>query len=206
MIYLIGGAPRCGKTILAKKIAVKRKIPCISTDTIRSMVIACTPKRHINKKFPYQHLQLEENAVPYQDMARNSSAVLLRAEITESKSIWPSTRAMIEHFVECKQDFIIEGVHLLPELVVQLRKMKYWKNIKIIYLVKQNKEAILDGFRRNTSPHDWLAGALKNEVVLQKAAAMVCTKSMYIAKQAKKLQFKVVNMDDDFEKKIKANI
>ena len=44
MIYLIGGAPRSGKTILSKRIAQKNGIPWISTDTIRSIVLACTPK------------------------------------------------------------------------------------------------------------------------------------------------------------------
>ncbi len=205
MIYLIGGAPRCGKTILSKRIAAKRKISWISTDTIESMVLACTPKRLINKKFPYQKLQFEKNGIPYNDMLSHSSATLLRAEITESKTLWPSTRAMIEHLIECKQDGIIEGVHLMPALVEQLRGTRYWKHIKVVYLVKESKEAILDGFRRNTSPYDWLAGALKNSIVLDKAADMVLSKSAYIAGQAKKLHFKVVAMDYDFEKKISAH-
>lgn len=202
MIYLIGGAPRCGKTILSKKIASKRKISWISTDTIRSMALACTPKRLINKKFPYQKLQFEKSDIPYNDLTRHSPATLLRAEITESKTIWPSTRAMIEHLIDSKQEYIIEGVHLMPALVRQLRGTKYWKHIKIVYLVKKDTEAILDGFRRNTSPHDWLAGAIKNKTLADRAANMVRTKSTYIARQAKKLQFKVVNIDNDFEKKI----
>ena len=88
MIYLIGGAPRCGKTILSKQIAQQKNIPWISTDMIRSIVLACTPKAQMNKKFPYEKLQQEKQATPYQDVNFNPPRRLLLAEIAESKSLW----------------------------------------------------------------------------------------------------------------------
>lgn len=38
MIYLIGGAPRVGKTILASRILARNNISCLSTDVIRNFL------------------------------------------------------------------------------------------------------------------------------------------------------------------------
>ena len=202
MIYLIGGAPRCGKTILSKKIAAKNRVSWISTDTIRSMVLACTSKAQRDKKFPYEKLQSEQEAAPYTDIAKNSSQKLLRAEITESRSLWSSTQKMIEHLIDCQENYIIEGVHLMPALVHQLKGTRYWRKIRLIFLVKLNLEEIKSGFHLNTSSHDWLSSALKNKPLLEKTARMVQTKSAYIAGQAKRYKFAMIDTGKDFKKKL----
>lgn len=192
MIYLIGGAPRCGKTILSESMAAKNKLSWISTDTIRSVILAHTPKSQIKKKFPYEKLRLE----------RDAPEKLLKAEITEAKTIWPGVRAMIEHLINCRQDYIVEGVHLMPTLVHQLKGTRYWKQIRLVYLVKTDLSEIKDGFLRNTSKHDWLYAALKNVKTMDKAARMVQTKSIYIADQAKKYRFRIIDTATDFKTKI----
>jgi 2-phosphoglycerate kinase len=168
------------------------------------MVLACTPKSQINKKFPYEKLQLEKDATPYQDMIYNSPRILLRAEITESKTLWLSTRRMIEHLIDCQQDYIIDGVHLMPVLVNQLKGTRYWKQIRSVYLVKTDLDEIKDGFSRNGSRHDWLSSALKDKDLVDKTARMVQTKSVYIADQAEKNGFTVVDTGKDFEQKLNA--
>ena len=203
MIYLVGGAPRCGKTILSKELAKKTGASWISTDSIEVAIKAITPKSQLDKKFPYEKLQRQNEGTPYVDMAKNSAAALLRAEITEAKSIWPSVREIIKHFIDTKQDSIVEGVHLMPSLVAELRQTKYWKQLKLVYLVKTDLALIKDGFHRNTSPYDWMADALKDEALLDKMANMVKTKSAYIESQAKKFHFKVFNMDKNFEATVK---
>jgi len=202
MIYLIGGAPRCGKTILSRRLATQKNCSWISTDTIRQMVFVSTPKNLRDKKFPYSKLQ--RAAEPYTDVNQNPPSVLLRAEITESKSVWPSVRVMIEDFIECKQSYIIEGVHLMPDLVQQLKNKSYWDEIRLVYLVKTDKKEIIDGFSLNKSEHDWLNGAIKkqNTELLKKVAAMVQTKSRYIAKLANHAGFTVVDTGKNFEEKI----
>ena len=206
MIYLIGGAPRCGKTILSKQIAQQKNIPWISTDMIRSIVLACTPKAQMNKKFPYEKLQQEKQATPYQDVNFNPPRRLLLAEIAESKSLWPSIRKMIEHLIDCELDYVLEGVHLMPGLVSQLKGTSYWKQVKLVYLVKTDLDEIKNGFLKNTSKHDWLAGAFKNTELLNRVARMVQTKSAYITDQAKKHDFTVVDTGRDFAKKLQVAV
>ncbi len=200
MIYLIGGAPRCGKTILSRKLAETKIISCISTDTIHQMILASTPKAQRDKKFPYSKLQRE--AEPYGDVNQNPPSVLLRAEITEAKSLWPSIKAMIEDCIESKQSYIIEGVALMPDLVESLKKEPYWHEIRLVYLVKNNLVELLDGFARNTSSHDWLSGAKDNPELLKRVARMVQVKSEYITNLAHTIGFTVVDTGKDFKRSI----
>ncbi len=195
MIYLIGGAPRCGKTILSKALAKEKHISWISTDSIWSIIVASTPKNQIAKKFPYRKTRL----------GVHSAKSILAAEITESKTLWPGIKAFIERLVETHEDYVIEGVHLMPELVHTLKRKEYWKDISVVYLVKEDLQKIRDGFSRNTSAHDWLAAVLQKSPHLQDAAAeMVHEKSRYAATGARKYGLPVVVMDDAFEKKIAA--
>jgi len=164
------------------------------------MILASTPKAQREKKFPYSKLQRE--AEPYGDVNQNPPSVLLRAEITEAKSLWPSIKAMIEDCIESKQSYIIEGVALMPDLVELLKKELYWHEIRLVYLAKNDLEEILDGFARNTSSHDWLSGAKDNPELLRRVARMVQVKSEYITNLANKVGFTVVDTGVDFEKKI----
>lgn len=201
MIYLIGGAPRCGKTILSKQLAKQKNISYLSTDTIRHMIVACTPHRQRGKKFP---IELHKSATPYNNLNTLPPRILLKNDITESKSIWPSTRRLIEDLVESQEDFIVEGVHLMPMFVQHLRATLIWKQIKLIYVVKTNIDDILSGFQKNTSKHDWLAGALHDQDLLKKVTRMVQVESLYITQQARKFGFPVVDTGMDFEKKLRS--
>src|SRR3989338_8206258 len=90
----------------------------------------------------------------------------------------------------------------MPELVKKLKGTRYWKHIRVVFLVKTDLDEIKDGFGRNTSKHDWLASALKNKPLIEKAARMVQIKSLYIVKQAKKYRFTVIDTGKEFEIKI----
>lgn len=195
MIYLIGGAPRCGKTILSKALANKKCISWISTDSIWSIVAASIPKNQIAKKFPYRKTRL----------GVHSAKSHLAAEITESKTLWPGISAFIERLIETRENYVIEGVHLMPELIQTLKRKRYWQEISAVYLVKEDLQKIKDGFSRNVAAHDWLAEVFQKSPHLQEAAAeMVREKSRHIAMGARKYGLKVVSMDDAFEKKMAA--
>lgn len=193
MIYLIGGAPRCGKTILSRKLAKKRGVSWISTDSLQTMVQAYLPAREVRKKFPFSRIPGSEAI---------SAEESLKAEIMESKSLWPGLKSFVIHSIQCHQDVVIEGVHLLPQLVNQFRGTEYWKHLKIIYLVKKDETLIADGLVKNTEKHDWLRPSLGKPKVVAHIAKMIALKSEYISKMATRYGFKVVNTEKDFKKTI----
>ena len=52
MIYLIGGSPRCGKTTVAKKLAMKSHIPWFPADYLASAVSQYISEGERADKFP----------------------------------------------------------------------------------------------------------------------------------------------------------
>ena len=77
MIYLIGGAPRCGKTTFSKRLAAKKRIPWISTDLIESIVAEYMSPAERQKGFPLANVC---TALPEES---------LRTEIISAKTLWP---------------------------------------------------------------------------------------------------------------------
>ena len=199
MIYLIGGAPRCGKTILAKKISIKKKISWITTDALRPVILAYVSKKERNNKFPYEALKINKNQYHFE---RYSPTKLLRAEIKEAYTMWPGLRALIQQLINCKQNYIIEGVHLLPQLINQFKNTRYWKNIEVIYLVKKDLNKIVQGLNKNKREFDWLSQGIKNKDNLIKATKLIKTESDYFVKETRRYKLKVINTDTDFIKKI----
>lgn len=200
MIYLIGGAPRCGKTILAKKIALKKKISWITTDVLRFVILSHTPKKELKTRFPFEYIQTAKGQYHFE---KYSPAVLLKYEIREAVSMWPGVKALIKQFIDCQQDYVIEGVHLLPKLVNQFKGTKYWKHIKLVYLIKKDLKKIKKGIPKNKKEFDWiLAGGINVPGRLDKAALMIQYESLYFETQAKKYNFNVINTDTEFNQKL----
>lgn len=201
MIYLIGGSARCGKTILSKKIAIKKRTSLISTDHLRSMVLAMVPKSEMNKKFPQTKMVSPKNKFRFDC---HSAEAMLKAQVIEAKTMWPPIKALISSLIYRDQDCVIEGVHLFPSLVKQLKGTKDWKHIKVVYLIKTDLEKIQIGFSKNKEEFDWMYPFIKNDADrLRKAAKMVSVKGAYIEKEAGKYNLKVYNTENNFNKVLK---
>jgi hypothetical protein len=97
MIYLIGGAPRAGKSILGQKLAAQLRIGWISTDLLTEMLKA--------KNVP--GLQHKWDATP--------EAVTATAEW-----FFPCLERFVWGVQSMADNYLIEGVSFLPAQVVQL--------------------------------------------------------------------------------------
>ena len=104
MIYLIGGSPRCGKTILANKIAREKRISLVSTDALRQVVLNTIPKSTIKKKFPQEPIKGPDGKFLFEIYPPR---YLLKAQITEAKTMWPGTKSFIEALIRSGQDYVI---------------------------------------------------------------------------------------------------
>ncbi len=95
MLYIIGGAPRAGKSILAQRMLAECHLAYFPTD-ILMMGIA--------KAMPQSGLKPRDSAPA-------------RAEI-----MWPMLRAMALTIIENGDDYLLEGDVLMPSHVVELRE------------------------------------------------------------------------------------
>lgn len=206
MIYLIGGAPRCGKTTLSKKLAQKLGLRWFASDSLRPIALAYTPKEEHPKKFPFVGMYDDighDNDVFF---GKNSAEEILNADIVESIAIWPGLKEFIKHESIVGEGIVIEGSHLLPELVNELRGEKFFNDLRIAYLIKEDEQKILDGFSKNNSGFDWLVRNTKDEETLPRAARMVSVYGEFFKKEAEKYGFEVFNTETEFEEMLEKAI
>jgi 2-phosphoglycerate kinase len=202
MIYLIGGAPKCGKTTLAKKISKSFGIPWVSTDTLQNVIKPYMHENDFPIKFPADYQRSENNDEKYSKFSINE---IIEAYKQQAKTVYQA----IEMFAVCEiadgNDFIIEGYHIEPELVQELN-IKYPDKAKSIFLVKSDKNKFVCDIKQSTTPNDWIIARTGKEETYQKIANMICEYSDFFEKEAKKYSFKVLNMDNDFDIRVKEAI
>jgi 2-phosphoglycerate kinase len=199
MIYLIGGPPKCGKTTLAKTLSKSLGIPWVSTDTLQCVIKPYMNEEDSLKKFPTNYQRGKDNDEKY---SKFSSKEIIEAYQQQAKTVYQA----IDMFAICEitdgNDFIIEGYHIEPELVTELIR-KYPEKIKSIFLVKSDKEKFVGDIKKSTTPNDWIIARTKNEETYQKIATMICEYGNFFEKESEKHGFRVLNMDDDFDNRIK---
>jgi len=198
MIYLIGGSPRSGKTILSKKLSKKLGIQYISTDTLRLFMIASLKDGDKYKYFPFEKMFDLAGAIDifYQN---TSGKEMLSADIEEAKNIMPGILAFIEYFKNTNTNCIIEGVHLLPSLIKDINNEE---GIKTIILTKNDSDKIYDGLKSNQGKGDWVADNIKDDQILSTTAKSLAEYGKYFVTESTKYGYKCINTEDDFFDKI----
>ena len=106
MIYIIAGASRSGKTLIAKQISQTKGIPYLSLDWL---VMGFT------------------NGIPEYGL----HDLLMPDDI--AKRLWHFLKAMCENMIWSEEDCIIEGEAVLPELIISLVK-KHQSKLKVCFL------------------------------------------------------------------------
>src|SRR4051812_42769122 len=111
MFYFIGGAPRTGKTTIAKSLAKELGVSWISTDTLESVISEYIPE----EKFPKNLIREEtdqSNDVMY---TQYSTDEIKFAYFKQAEAVQDT----LMRFVECEsqngREYIFEGYHILPK-------------------------------------------------------------------------------------------
>jgi 2-phosphoglycerate kinase len=175
MIYLIGGAPRLGKSIIAALLAKSINAQLVSTDNLEMIepgeTFSGDPKKNILT--PEQRLESIKN---------------------EARQVIANIHDIIE---KAGQDTVIEGVHLFPNYIDAM--IKTFGDIKAV-LIGSSKELILDGMKRNTSENNWTKDA--DPEVLNQIAEFAKAFSDYVKEESKKYNLPYVERSNDFQKDI----
>lgn len=107
MIYLVGGAPRTGKSILGQQVAAHRKIGWISTDLLVDIL-----------RVKDETLKAEWNAEP--------EAILATAEW-----FFPYLERFAWGVSSQAENYLLEGVSFLP---VQVKQLSAQYQIRVVFL------------------------------------------------------------------------
>lgn len=200
MIYLIGGAPRLGKSILARELMKRSNVSWVSTDALRSAFYEVMDPAVRDKLLPL------EAGVPDSLLELHySTNEVVAMQWKELETMAPGIKAFLLRHHEQGDPLILEGGHLLPTMVAELRGA-IGPDLHAIYLVNSDEISIFHGIKNNSSPSDWLKDFDDStKMLVAKVAAGVSTK---IENEAKRLGIKAVprteKFIDDIETAIKA--
>lgn len=200
MIYLIGGAPRLGKSVLAKALMKKTGVPWLSSDALSSAFYQMTPKEERDRLFPY------EGAEDSDKVFKKSIVATVRDQLIESRSMRKGVYGCLQHQINTGSPLILEGVHLMPKDVAAFIQSysAQKKNIRVLYLVDSDPKNVLRGLLANTDPHDWLKGAKPK--TYERVGEFIVALNEYIQKEAKKYSLPIFMRTPHFRKDIRTCI
>ena len=172
MIYLIGGAPRVGKSILCQQISVRLKIGWISTDLLM----------HLLRVKDVKGIKTEWNATP--------EAITANAEW-----FFPCLKQFIWEVSSLARSYAIEGVDFLPAQVEQLSTL--YKIHSVFLGCSQMTLERFDRFPGRSSGYSFLPEATRRQF-----AQDIPLWSEYIRQEAERFSLHYVDMIGDFHSRL----
>ncbi len=199
MFYLIGGAPRNGKTIIAKQLSKELAIPWISTDTLESVVSQYVPEDKFYDFFPKNKLRKETNNSNDEMYSKYSSQEILDAYVSQGKSLAKAIEVFIESESKYDHSYIMEGHHLQPSLISEIEtKFK----VKPMFIGREDVNQINEAISKSQQLNDWVIVKTKDKATFPKIATMLSEFSIFIKSEAGKYGYDYVSMEGDFDERV----
>jgi 2-phosphoglycerate kinase len=191
MIYLLGGPPRVGKSIISSEIRRKHAVSVVSTDTLGAVLENVLSPEAAPDLFVFG--KFNENAMLERvKLIKKDPAELIDYVRKESYVVWKAVEAYIRREDNEGRDVLIEGVAVLPELMSQLEDISH----RVVFIGNQglnHKENIKKFAEENE--HDWMRGV--SDPYIGAFAMFVKRMSAYIEREAKKYGFEYIEMDKE---------
>jgi hypothetical protein len=168
MIYLIGGAPRAGKSILCQQVSAKLKVGWISTDLIMEL-LRLKDEEGIKKEW-------------------NAS---LEAITADAEWFFPYLERFIWGISSMAEDYAIEGVDFLP---VQIAPLSTKYVIRSVFLGRSSITLdVFDQFPGRSPGYSYLPEEMRRQIVRD-----VPLWSEFIRREAECFGYPYVDMAGDF--------
>ncbi len=191
MIYLIGGAPRIGKSLMAKKLAEETKSRFISTDDVCEEFISGLSEEQLKQQFPMPNFSGEASHNTIQPKER------VDLQIVSAKSLEPELDRIIGDAIQKQETIVLEGIHLLPSHVRSLKEKYVTENIVAIFIGSSDLDLVVNGIYKNTNPHNWLKDS--DEAVIRQVGEFVVEFSNRIKKKAEENSVPYIERAKDFD-------
>ena len=188
VIYLIGGPPRVGKSILSSEIRRRYAISVVSTDALGAVLERFLNPQAVPDLFVFEAFQ-EMSEAERINLLLKDPAELIGYVRKESRVVWGAVDAFIRREHAEGRDVLVEGAAVLPELVSQLENIPH----RVVFIGNQgahHEENMRNSAHQNEG--DWLRDA--SDPYLSAYAMFVKQMSRYIERDAKKYGFEYIEM------------
>jgi 2-phosphoglycerate kinase len=187
VIYLIGGAPRCGKTTIAQALANERGCSLMPTDYLMSAFNRYVPEG----ERATQLLPGQSNDVRY---SQHSTEEIVESYHRRAQAAAPGITSIVEYAHNDRRDLILEGFHLEPWLIRDLQT-RYGDGICGVLLICLDPAKLSERLRDAEDATGWVARTTRDATTIPKIAAMVVAYSAKLQAQATELGLPIVNGD-----------
>jgi 2-phosphoglycerate kinase len=191
MIYLLGGAPRIGKSIISSEIRKKHAVSVVSTDSLGAVLENVLSPEAVLDLFVFDKFSKMPLAERVKWMTRNP-AMLIDYVRKESHVVWKAVESFIRRENDEGRDVLIEGVAVLPELISRLKDIPR----RVVFIGNQgddHKESIKRFAQENEN--DWIRDV--SDQYISAFALFVQQMSAYIEQEAQKYGFRYIEMDKE---------
>jgi 2-phosphoglycerate kinase len=189
MIFLLGGPPRVGKSIISNEIRKKHALSVVSTDSLAAVLENVLSPEAAPDLFVFGKF----NEMPMTERVKlimEDPAALIDYVRKESHVVWKAVEAFIRRENNEGRDVLIEGVAVLPELMSRLDDIPH----RVVFIGNQgenHKENIKKSAGENEL--DWMREV--GDQYIGAFAMFVKRMSAYIEQEAKKYGFDYIEMD-----------
>ncbi len=200
MIFLLGGPPKVGKSIIANEIRQKYAVSVVSTDTLGAVLENVLSPESVPDLFVFDKF----NKMPMAErveLVTKDPAKLIDYVRKESHVVWKAVDAYIKRENDDGRDVLIEGVAVLPELMRQLENIPH----RVVFIGNQgknHKENIKNSAEENE--HDWIRDV--SDQYISAFAMFVNRMSAHIEQEAKKYGFEYIEMDKELFGKVTEDV
>lgn len=179
MLYLIGGASRSGKSIVARRLLHERGIPYFSLDFLMMGLVNGLPELGFDPDQP--------------------------SRVTAEK-LWPLLRAVLVNILETEVDYLIEGDTILPQHVSELAQ-RFGPAIRacfIGYAEVAPGQKLADIRTFGGHPNDWVSD-YPDDYVLALVASMIQF-SDYLSQTCAQFNLPYFDSSHDFSGAVEAAV
>ncbi len=197
MLYLIGGAPRCGKITLARQIAKMRCCTRVPADYLGTAFTNYIPATELQDRYPdWQTATVDERYDRY------ATSEIIANYRTKAATTWPGLRDFLIYALHDHHKMVVEGYHLEPAFVQELCTSYQQFPIHAIFLYRTQSEQLQIDLQRSTDPQDWVLRSATTPATFERVAAMVCQYSAFFQAEAQTYGFPLCSMDGPFTSRI----
>jgi 2-phosphoglycerate kinase len=191
MIFLLGGPPRVGKSIISNEIRRKHAVSVVSTDTLSAVLENVMSPESAPDLFVFCRFNKMPMAERVKLITKDPTELIDNVR-KESHVVWKAVEAFIRRENGEGREALIEGVAVLPELVSRLENIPH----RVVFIGNQgenHKENIKKFAEENK--HDWMRDV--SDQYISAFATFVKQMSAYIEQEAKKYGFEYIEMDKE---------
>ncbi len=127
-----------------------------------------------------------------------SKEEIVESYLKQSDTVSNAIQALVKHVTQQDWSYILEGYHITPKLVAQIKKEGF--NVESIILVNTNPDELINRSLLSKTKHDWVRDEISNKDNYTKIGEMITLYSNTLIKEADKYDVRIVDTGQDFQK------